>query len=125
MKGRAAIIAARPAIFGRIGITEVLEVDDAIREMLILGKSSDHIKTYAQEKKGMTLLWDDIMTGFSKARPRSVRLCGSPHRIFNGKKGAMEGKNLSKEPIGEILLRRRLIKLEQLEQALRFRGAKN
>ena len=30
----------------------------------------------------------------------------------------MEGKNLSKEPIGEILLRRRLIKLEQLEQAL-------
>ena len=32
--------------------------------MLIKGKSSDEIKTYAREKKGMLLLWDDAMQKF-------------------------------------------------------------
>lgn len=65
-EGKGCDYCRKTGYFGRIGITEVLEVDDAIREMLILGKSSDHIKTYAQEKKGMTLLWDDIMARFLK-----------------------------------------------------------
>lgn len=51
---------------GRIGVTEVFEVDDTVRDMLILGKSTDDIKTYAREKKGMTLLYDDIMNKFIK-----------------------------------------------------------
>jgi len=51
---------------GRIGITEVFEVDDVVREMLILGKSSDDIKSYSREKKGMTLLLDDAMNKFIK-----------------------------------------------------------
>ena len=50
--------------YGRIGITEILEIDDHIREMLIKGDSSDKIKEYAREQKGMTLLWDDIMAKF-------------------------------------------------------------
>lgn len=51
---------------GRLGITEVFEVDDTVREMLILGKSSDEIKNYSREKRGMTLLWDDAMNKFVK-----------------------------------------------------------
>jgi type IV pilus assembly protein PilB len=50
--------------WGRIGITEILEVDDTIREMLIRGESSDKIKHHAHERKGMILLWDDIMQRF-------------------------------------------------------------
>ncbi|MCB9757175.1 MAG: Flp pilus assembly complex ATPase component TadA [Candidatus Omnitrophica bacterium] len=49
---------------GRIGITEVFQVDDMVREMLILGKSSDEIKEYAHKTKGMRLLWDEIMDKF-------------------------------------------------------------
>ncbi len=50
--------------YGRIGITEVFEVDDTVREMLILGKSSDEIKEYSQKNKGMKVLWDEIMEKF-------------------------------------------------------------
>ena len=50
--------------YGRIGITEVFEVDDTVREMLILGKSSDEIKNYACKNNGMKLLWDEIMDKF-------------------------------------------------------------
>ncbi len=46
---------------GREGITEVLQVDDTIREMLIRGKSSDEIKSYAQQKQKMATLWEDAM----------------------------------------------------------------
>ncbi len=46
---------------GRIGITEILEMDDRVREMLLAGKSSDDIKNYAVENKGMKLLYDDII----------------------------------------------------------------
>ena len=34
--------------------------------MLILGKSSDQIKAYSQEKKGMLLLADDILEKFTR-----------------------------------------------------------
>ena len=46
---------------GRLGITEILEMDDPIREMLLKGKSSDEIKNYAIEHKGMKVLYDDIV----------------------------------------------------------------
>jgi type IV pilus assembly protein PilB len=46
---------------GRLGITEILEMDDRIREMLLAGKSSDDIKNYAVQNKGMKLLYDDII----------------------------------------------------------------
>lgn len=46
---------------GRIGITEILELDDPIREMLLKGKSSDEIKKYAITNKGMKILYDDIV----------------------------------------------------------------
>jgi type IV pilus assembly protein PilB len=46
---------------GRLGITEILEMDDPIREMLLKGKSSDDIKNYAIEHKGMKVLYDDIV----------------------------------------------------------------
>jgi len=46
---------------GRMGITELLEIDDTIRDMLIEGKSSDDIKEYACKENGMITLWDDVM----------------------------------------------------------------
>lgn len=49
--------------YGRVGIIEVLEVDEPIREMLIKGTSSSAIKEYAM-KHGMTTLWDDAVEKF-------------------------------------------------------------
>jgi len=49
---------------GRLGVTEVLEIDEAVQEMLIKGESSDAIKTYARQKCGMATLWDDILDKF-------------------------------------------------------------
>ncbi len=46
---------------GRMGITEILEVDDTVRDMLLSGKSSDDIKAYARQTNGMTTLWDDAI----------------------------------------------------------------
>ncbi len=46
---------------GRFGMTEILVMDDTIREMLLQGKSSDDIKEYAREANGMKLLWDDAL----------------------------------------------------------------
>lgn len=46
---------------GRMGITEVLEIDDTIRDLLLGGKSSADIKKYARDKKGMDTLWEDAM----------------------------------------------------------------
>ena len=46
---------------GRLGITEVLEIDDEVRDMLLNGKSSGDIKKYARDKKGMETLWEDAM----------------------------------------------------------------
>ncbi|HQP10772.1 MAG TPA: ATPase, T2SS/T4P/T4SS family, partial [Candidatus Omnitrophota bacterium] len=46
---------------GRVGLTELLEVDDVMRDMLIQGKSSDDIKNYARKEKGMITLWDDAI----------------------------------------------------------------
>lgn len=46
---------------GRFAVTEILVMDDRIREMLIEGKSSDDIKRYACEVQGMKTLWDDAV----------------------------------------------------------------
>lgn len=50
--------------YGRVGITEVFEVDDVVREMLILGKSSDEIKDYAYKHRGMRFLWNEVLDKF-------------------------------------------------------------
>lgn len=46
---------------GRMGITEILVIDDDIRAMLLGGHSSDDIKNFARENRGMRTLWDDAM----------------------------------------------------------------
>jgi len=63
-KGKGCNQCRQTGYFGRIGVTEVLEVDDEIRDMLICGKSSDAIKEYARKGKGMITLWEDIMQKF-------------------------------------------------------------
>lgn len=50
---------------GRMGVLEVLSIDDEIREMVIKGKSSDDIKQYAVKNKGMQTLWDDAVKKFT------------------------------------------------------------
>lgn len=49
---------------GRVGVTEILTIDDVVRDMLIRGISSDEIKDYAVNKQGMTTLWDDAILKF-------------------------------------------------------------
>ncbi|MBF0532839.1 MAG: Flp pilus assembly complex ATPase component TadA [Candidatus Omnitrophica bacterium] len=46
---------------GRLAITEVLDVDDKVRELLLVGKSSDDIKEFARQERGMATLWEDAM----------------------------------------------------------------
>ncbi|MBF0484121.1 MAG: Flp pilus assembly complex ATPase component TadA [Candidatus Omnitrophica bacterium] len=46
---------------GRMSVTEVLEVDDDVRMMLLEGKTSDDIKKFACEQKGMKTLYQDAM----------------------------------------------------------------
>ncbi len=60
-KGKGCEHCRQTGYFGRMGITEVLPMDDTIREMLIRGQSSDEIKNYAKKNKGMAILWDDAM----------------------------------------------------------------
>ena len=49
---------------GRLGITEILVVDDTIREMLIKRSSSDEIKEYARKQNKMVILREDIVNKF-------------------------------------------------------------
>jgi len=46
---------------GRVGVTEVLQIDDTIRDMLLKRKSSIDIARYAQKNQGMKLLFDDVV----------------------------------------------------------------
>ncbi len=46
---------------GRMGITEVLQIDDYVRELLLKGESSETISRYAQEKQGMKLIFEDCL----------------------------------------------------------------
>ena len=63
-KGKGCSHCRQSGYYGRLGVTEVLIVDDPIREMLISGKTSDEIKCYARESNNMTLLWDDMVEKF-------------------------------------------------------------
>ncbi len=51
---------------GRLGVTEILQIDDTIRDMLVRGKSSDHIAAYARTNQGMELLFDDVVDKMCK-----------------------------------------------------------
>jgi len=46
---------------GRVGVTEVLQIDDHIRDMLLKGSTSMDITRYAQKNQGMKLLFDDVV----------------------------------------------------------------
>jgi len=46
---------------GRVGVTEVLQIDDNIRDMLLKGSTSLDITRYAQKNHGMKLLFDDVV----------------------------------------------------------------
>jgi len=46
---------------GRVGVTEVLQIDDNIRDMLLTRKTSIEITRYAQKNQGMKLLFDDVV----------------------------------------------------------------
>jgi type II secretory ATPase GspE/PulE/Tfp pilus assembly ATPase PilB-like protein len=50
--------------YGRVGVIELLSVDDKIRERLILGKSSDEIRDFARKERGMLTLWEDAVDKF-------------------------------------------------------------
>ena len=47
---------------GRLGVTEVLEIDDDVRTLLLQGKSSDAIKEYAIKEQGMSSLFQDALS---------------------------------------------------------------
>ena len=46
---------------GRVGVTEVLQIDDNIRDMLLKKSTSLDITRYAQKNQGMKLLFDDVV----------------------------------------------------------------
>ncbi len=46
---------------GRLGVTEMLVIDDHVRDLILRGKSSAEVAKYAQEKQGMKLLFDDVI----------------------------------------------------------------
>lgn len=50
---------------GRMGIIEILMIDDTIREMLIKGVSSYDVKQYAVKECHMVTLWDDALAKLS------------------------------------------------------------
>lgn len=60
---------------GRFGLTEILVVDDAIREMLLQGRSSDEIRDYARNEKGMKLLWDDALDSLAQGKTTLAEVC--------------------------------------------------
>ena len=46
---------------GRVGVTQVLQIDDNIRDMILKRKTSLEISRYAQKNQGMKLLFDDVV----------------------------------------------------------------
>ena len=63
--GKGCKMCRQTGYLGRMGVTEILAIDDEVREMLIKGASSDDIKKYAIEKQHMATLWEDAMRKFS------------------------------------------------------------
>ncbi len=60
-KGKGCESCRQSGYLGRVSITEVFEIDDAIRNMLLSGKSSDEIKEFARKERGMRTLFEDAM----------------------------------------------------------------
>lgn len=60
-RGEGCELCRNTGYLGRLGATELLNVDDAIREMLIKGNSSDEINEYARKHNGMITLREDIL----------------------------------------------------------------
>lgn len=58
-KGRGCAHCHQTGYLGRLGITEILQIDDAVRELLLRGESSAVIAAYAKKNQGMKLLFDD------------------------------------------------------------------
>ncbi|MFH1691615.1 MAG: ATPase, T2SS/T4P/T4SS family [Candidatus Omnitrophota bacterium] len=60
-KGKGCAKCNQTGYFERIGIHEVLLLDDSLRDMIIKRASSDQIRDFAVKEKGMLLLRDDAM----------------------------------------------------------------
>ena len=64
-RGKGCDVCRKTGYWGRLGVTEILNVDETIRDMLIKGCSSDQIKQYARSHNHMTILWEDMMEKFA------------------------------------------------------------
>ncbi|MDP2940181.1 MAG: ATPase, T2SS/T4P/T4SS family [Candidatus Omnitrophota bacterium] len=62
--GKGCTFCRNTGYLGRMGVLEVLMVDDTIREMIVKGASSDEIKNFAVKEREMTTLWDDAIKKF-------------------------------------------------------------
>lgn len=60
-EGRGCDRCRQTGYLGRFGITEILIMDDSIREMILRGDSSDDIREHARRTQGMKLLWDEAL----------------------------------------------------------------
>ena len=60
-KGKGCAQCHQTGYLGRVGITEILQIDDPVRELLLRGESSAEIARYAKENQGMKLLFDDCL----------------------------------------------------------------
>ncbi len=60
-RGEGCELCRNTGYLGRLGVTELLNVDDTIREMLLKGSSCDEIKEYARKHNGMITLREDIL----------------------------------------------------------------
>jgi type IV pilus assembly protein PilB len=60
-KGKGCDYCNHTGYYERIGIHEVLMLDDSIRELIVKRSSSDQIKDFAVKEKGMNTLRDDAM----------------------------------------------------------------
>ncbi|MFH0753326.1 MAG: GspE/PulE family protein [Candidatus Omnitrophota bacterium] len=73
-EGRGCERCRKTGYLGRFGLTEVLMIDDAVREMLLRGDSSDDIKNYARREQGMRTLWDDAIDRLSQGQTTVAEL---------------------------------------------------
>ncbi len=60
-QGRGCDNCRRTGYLGRMCITEILEIDDTIRDLLLAGKSSGEIKEHARKHNSMDTLFEDAM----------------------------------------------------------------
>ncbi|NTV30012.1 MAG: Flp pilus assembly complex ATPase component TadA [Candidatus Omnitrophica bacterium] len=64
-EGRGCDRCRQTGYLGRFGLTEILVLDDAIREMILRGSAADEIREYARRSQGMRLLWDDALASLA------------------------------------------------------------